>query len=182
MRLFNFLFISLPVLLFFNFFSFFPAHELPYEEQLVNQLLATAGKKLAEKYHLRICGTGAGMPGGNIHTFILAFQKLSPTSIDEARKLIIQISEDFLVDINEQTELKPYYTVYPFTNKNIEITIYMYDEFGYELFAPAISIAGLFQGAIDYSVVDSDNPLKLLPVYKESYEEAFRIVEKGKGD
>ena len=126
-------------------------------------------------------GPGGGARPDGIWLMTLSFERVnSPISEEEARKLIIQSVDDFLLAVNSNEELRPYLKNYPFTVKNLSITIFNYDGKRELNFFPSIAVVKNSEGEIGF--------LTKIPLQKygyhtkkyETYEEAVAILKNQK--
>lgn len=157
-------------------------YEIPPDEKAVNAVMARNSKALAKKYHMRPFGISVAMPGGNIQFLELEFQIGGPLSKDEIRKILIDAAQDFLADINSDSELCFYLKHHSLTIKDIGIVLFLINASGRDLDDPHIGIAKISHGELEYDILIStyDSELKLdIPSFKskehESYQEALAI-------
>ena len=123
------------------------------------------------------------MPEGDIQYLALEFQICGPLSNQELRKILIGAANDFLADINTDSELCPYLKNHSLSIREIGIVLFLIDSSGRGLRDPHTSIAEISKGKLDYDIlVDTyDNELKRnIPQFKskscETYEEALNIL------
>lgn len=83
-------------------------------------------KEICEEYNLRIFGFGGGYMDEYDHMH-LSFQYPKPLTISAAEDMLVQITEKVLARINESRSLRPYLHNYPFTVKNVWISIQSLD-------------------------------------------------------
>ena len=103
---------------------------ISHEEKHANRILATTAKIIADKYGIRLGGSGLAMPGGNLKEFTLCFGTKKPLRKDELRILVLGSAQELLRHINADQEIQRAMIVYPFTEKNVDIVIYNNDENG----------------------------------------------------
>ena len=173
--------------LFFSFTSFCNANQTPREYQIsdaeksVNIVLSNATKFLIEKYQLKVIGEGVAMPGGHVKKLSLDFQIQGPVAKEELRKIVIEITHDFLKLINSDQNFRRFSNCYPFTLKNVQIGIFVIDNEGREVLEPDISIVEIYQGFLIFRTVDKSNTFKYKSEYRESYDEAIQpLLQKPK--
>ncbi len=161
-----------------------PQYEISPREKAVNKVMGRNSKMLAEKYCMRPVGVTVAMPGGDIQYLELEFQLRGPLSKQEIRKILIHSAHDFLADINSDPELCSYLKNHSFTIKDIGIGLFLIDSSERDLRDPDIGIAAISKGEIQYDtlITTYDTVIKTeIPVfksnYRESYEEALKILE-----
>jgi hypothetical protein len=147
-------------------------------EQLVNSLLPKAAGIIQDKYKIRPCGVGVSMPGGPIQELTLCFNTKYPYTKEELRKLLIDSAHELLNQVQKNKEIQKFIKEPPFTIKNVQIIIYNNDKNGKEVYDPEILTAGISQGTLTYRTVESDINFRLKNQFKESYEEALRLLER----
>lgn len=134
--------------------------------------------EMNDKYGLSPFGSGGkgGDPGKYLGMYV-AFQSNKPILKDEARRLILSISEEFLKKINENEEIRPQLQNFPFTIKNIEVAIFFTNPDGTDAKDPYIGVVGNTEGKIRYKTNDPDKEYGYKTWEEETYEEAVAIVE-----
>ncbi len=145
------------------------------EEELVDETLAKGAKIIQNKYGLEPIGSGASMPGGPIRKLNLSFQAKGPLSKDALRKLLILSARELVTLVTDNQEMQQYLYDPPFTIKNVQLIIYVYDKHGYDLFDPDIACAQLLKNVLSYATVDSSNIMGYKHEFVETYEEALQL-------
>ena len=98
--------------------------EVSEESRMLHKFIAKEGPRLGKKYSMSLVGTGGGIREG-IWLISMSFNRYdSFLSEEEARKMIINCVNDCLEAVNHDEDLKPFLKVYPFTAKNLDLTIY----------------------------------------------------------
>lgn len=129
-----------------------------------------------EKYGLRCSGTGGSMPT-DVCSLHLDFDTKQTTSIEEYRKLLIDVAEDFLQIINNNRDILPFLREYPFPISRLDLTI-NYNKLLNDKFNEEITRVTCINGKIRYC--KEEPPIsKYIEILAEPYEEALAIV---KGD
>lgn len=168
-------------LLFFCFFQgcdfshnrYVPARYMLIAEQIQSELERT----LSEKYNMRVIGTVDGL-AGRVNYLGLHFQIQGPLSMERLREITVGCIEAFLVALNENEEIRPYLSSYPFTAKGIDIGIFAIDASGREIFEPDIGVVSAFHGIIQYITIDRSASHEHRTIKTESYDDALAIVHK----
>src|SRR5688500_260960 len=65
-----------------------------------------AGKQIASKYGMKVVGDGGGADKEGINLKILSFNAVAALNLEQARKLIIDCTEEFLNIINTDGEIR----------------------------------------------------------------------------
>lgn len=99
-----------------------PVYSFDYTAEAQSLSNRTA-KELANKYDLKIVGSGGGTMNG-VERLSLSFQLDKSLTIESARKLILECLTTFQNDINSNSSIRPYLAEYPFPIS--EISVYFY--------------------------------------------------------
>ena len=135
-------------------------------------------EQLKIKYDLDFIGVGLSGSGDEktIKTIMLDFTLNHLVTKEEGRDLILKCTTDFLHEINDSEELRPYLVQFPFTYRNIELTLLFYSDTRHEdTLDPNIWCISLVDGIIKYKIANIQNPFTNKSVEKESYEDALKI-------
>ena len=145
-------------------------------DKMIDRVLYKMGGVLEEKHKMKVIGDyAAAMDCVNV--IGLAFQIKRPIDQDAARKLIVDCVEEFLKEVNQDQEIRPYLRNFPFTSNNIRIQIYNFESVG-ELYShPIIGYLIINDGVITYDTHEKGELLKCKSKIKESYEDALKIVQ-----
>lgn len=122
---------------------------------------------------------------GNLTTsYKLMKNKNSEVPLDEARMLMVFVTENLLQEVNTNAEVREDLDVFPFTSDRINISIYFKDENGIDL-GQGIANVRLYRGNLRYKAYDIHVYKEQYPaigkhyiMHEESYEEALEIVKK----
>ena len=151
---------------------------IPKDEQAVNRILNEVACILKKKYKMDPIATEVSMPGGIVKRLGLDFQVRGPLSKEEIRKLLIEAAEQLLSTINMDMEVRPYLEIYPFTIKNVTISLFILDSTRRRVDHPYIGIASIRRGKLDYwTLVNKNNIPKRITESEESYDEAKEKLE-----
>jgi len=94
--------------------------------EIVYELLGKINKKIAESQKLSPFGTLVGMPEGVLQILGLDFQIRKYISIEEARLLLINCTDQFIQMVNADREVSSYLEKAPFTIQNLNIQIFVH--------------------------------------------------------
>ena|SRR3990167_8677558 len=151
-------------------------YKLSKDEKIVNQITEETAKKLKEKKNLILIGTGGQMMH-EIEMLAMSFQFFHEVDLEKARELIVYAVREYLSDINNNEEVRPYLHNYPFTAKNVEIRIFFYGPDRRELPPDKIVYISSRNGILRYYIrADDDHP-----IHQETYEEALGKIAFSQG-
>jgi hypothetical protein len=140
-----------------------------------NSVIERTSKKIKNKYHFTFIGNGGGSKDDKLWFIGLSFKRFGPVlDITEGRKLLVIVAKDFLKEANKDKNLANYFNPFPFTEKNIELKIFISDLDGNDVFDPNLAIITLVEGNISYVTINKDGLFKSR--IKESYIDALKIV------
>jgi hypothetical protein len=145
--------------------------------KISGEIRAKAADKLIKKYDLMLVGTSAAMPGGVINNLGLVFHIHKVLTREQAREILVGCVEELISEVNMNKEIRPYLKNYPFTPKNITITLVIYNSNGTDVFDPDIGAASASHGKIWYATVASKRSYSYKSEYKESFDEAVKLVQ-----
>lgn len=151
---------------------------LPESDRLAYKISGRIAEQLNDKYDLRLNGVGLSGSGDedSLKTIMLSFSLTHLVTKEEGRDLILKCIEDFLREINNFEEIRPYLVQFPFTYENIGLRILFYSDASYRsTLDPNIGCISLDDGIITYKIASSHNEFINKSVEKESYEEALKI-------
>jgi hypothetical protein len=131
-------------------------------------------KKYTKKYNMSVCSLGDSMPGGVVISTGVGFSIDQPTSKEKARHILLECAQDYIQEINNKKELRPYLRDYPVTAKNIDLSLSIHDRNGERIFYPNIGYASLSMGKLRYTTRDINDPDTIKTVERETYEEAVK--------
>jgi hypothetical protein len=135
-------------------------------------------KQFKEKYDLHFIGIGQSGDKKTIRTLLLSFNLYHTLSKEQGRELITKCAEEFLYEVNNFHEIRPYLTQLPFRVENIKLQLFLYSDSRQEdTVDPNIWVISLYEGVINYKIADAQNPYVNKSWEKESYEDALRIVQ-----
>ena len=145
-----------------------------------NKLAANLDKRLREKGYVA-AGSGGSYIGGTIRKVIRNYytQKEQFRSIEEARRAIIPLVEEFLATFNTDTHVRPSLHHFPFGIRDIDLSIVCVDTKGKFLREPYIYNVTCNRHGINYSIWPA-NGCWPKTIYEETFEQAKAILEKEK--
>jgi len=167
-------------MLFASLFNFFGGKEEPYKnnEAYMNKIINRSIKQLENRYGLVPIGSGGGNIDNKSRKETVSFHLYHKLTKEEARILIIEIVELLLHNINIDKVIAPYLYNFPFTYKNIEATVFIYEKDESDLFDPNIGLISLTRrGTINYvTYLPNSKWCEYATDVEEPYEQAYKIV------
>ena len=112
----------------------------------------------------------------DIQMMMMGFNYYHVVDVNAARHLLVDSVEEYLSAINANEELRPYLHDYPFTAKNIKISIYFYSPDRYKVPTGEIMIAAANEGQLVY-YIDEPEKYDLKAIHEETYEDALKAVD-----
>ncbi len=152
------------------------ANESPKHVIVAGKVRGASANKIAKKYGLQICGFGGAMMD-SVKEIGVDFMVYRPLKKEEARELLVKCVEEFLDDINNDVELRPYLATYPFDAGHITISLYSEVPQGKDVCFPYFSIVSSHKGKIHYlgRLLEADKFCKHKET--ETFEEARSILK-----
>ena len=147
-------------------------YESPRYVQLAHKITNKTAKTLEKEKGVILVGRGGQMMN-DIQMMAMSFDLYHEMSLEEARELIIFSVEKYLQDINENKEIKPFLHDDPFTAKNVEIRIWIWNSNKSTLSSKGICYLSVLKGKVSYYSNESDPDT---PMHRETYDEAIDIV------
>lgn len=166
-------------LLLASFFDFFGGKMDPQKknEKLMSGIIKTGIKQLSKRYGLIPIGIGGGEKDGKSTREYVAFHIHKKLTKEEARILIIEIVELFLHKINGSKEISHYLYDNPFTYKNLEFRVFIFDKDGSDVFHPDLGLVSLTPlGTISFVTYEPGTYANYASESEEPYEEAYSIA------
>lgn len=112
---------------------------------------------------------GDGPEGIKIVSLGYKLNSKKELTVNDARKLYVEIVEGLLKQLNQEKIIRPYFVNYPLRSENIEIVLFA---------DKGINFVSSFRGSIKYEKKRNGN---IETIYEEPYEEAKKLVEKELG-
>jgi hypothetical protein len=152
-------------------------HEVSDADKPLYEFINRQGKILEVKYHIKQIGDGIG---GMDKVWLLGldFQRYgAPLTEKQARRLIIQCVDDFLMAVNNEEQLRTFLQEYPFTAKNVELAIHNFDQNRYPVTDPFIVTVSMSRGEVGYYTIEKPDSLPYKTKKYETYDEAVAILK-----
>jgi hypothetical protein len=146
-------------------------YQSPRYVKLAHEITENTAKELKAQKNLYLAGTGGQMMD-DIQMMAMSFDYYQEVDFKTGRKLIVQVINEYLSAINNNKEIRPYLHEYPFTAKNVEIRIFIYNPDRSELPLEKIDCIECINGGLEYYT--RSNPRQA--IYEESYEKAAQEI------
>jgi hypothetical protein len=149
-------------------------YQSPRYVKLAHEITEKTAKKLKEQKNLYLAGTGGQMMD-DIQMMAMSFDYYQEVDLKTARELIVHVINEYLSAINSNKEIKPYLHEYPFTAKNVEIRIWVFEPNGSNPPLDKIYYISATNGSLVY-YLDLPETHSRRAICKETYEEASRAI------
>jgi hypothetical protein len=150
--------------------SFF-GYQSPRYVKLAHEITEKVAKELKAQKNLYLIGTGGRMMD-DIQMMAMSFNYYQEVNLEQARKLLIYVINEYISDINNDQDVRPYLHEYPFTSKNVEIRIFIYGPDRRKLPPEKIGYISSIDGVLEYYTrADDDHP-----ICRETYAEALSEI------
>ena len=146
----------------------------PDHVRAIDKLMSSYSKQVKKQWGLYLAGSGGAMMY-DVKAVALDYECIANVTLEEARKLYVDLVEGFVDLVNKDEPVRPYLHNYPFTSSNCECSI-MFLGKNHRFHAnEQITCVAKVKEKIYYSGYD---PVKdmLYDIYAEPYEEAVRLV------
>lgn len=158
---------------FFSGIIFTNRYSPPEYIAISDKIRVEVAKNLIKRHSMLVVGTRDGMIDC-LNMVGLNFQIQGPLGKEILRSILIDSVEEFLKQINTDEKIRPFLKNFPFTEKEIEIVIFVKDKNDNELFDPDISVASAVNGKIYFNTVDKFNSRG---PYKQWIEEDYQTAK-----
>lgn len=110
------------------------------EERAAKRVNKKVIQDFKAKYQMECGATQIGTPNDRVDFMKLYMELKRPLNQDEARRLILETSKQYLEAINSDKRIRPYLSSYPFEFKNIGVDILTYDQNGKSFHSPFVGV------------------------------------------
>ncbi len=122
----------------------------------INTTVINVEKVLCKRYNMQSAGLGL-MSMDNIVTAIdLHFYMERPLQKEEAVQIVVDCVEELVKCANANKELRIFMRNYPFTFKNVGVSIMMRNTDGSTIQAPGVSLVSCSMGDISYYIKEGE--------------------------
>jgi hypothetical protein len=107
----------------------------------------------------------------------LYFEIKGPLTCEQLRCTLVQSSRELLALIKSNYLMQPFLENRPFTERNINLILFVVDEHGFDLLPPHIGIAKCQGGELTYETIMDElgQPPVVTEVARESFEAALKL-------
>ncbi|MBX9744551.1 MAG: hypothetical protein K2X08_05010 [Chlamydiales bacterium] len=165
----------------------------------VDEIIANFVTDIEKKHELHYYGSGGNMPT-DIEKIDVLFISYIKSTVADARKMELAVVQELLHRINNHKKIRPYLREYPFGSDRVHISISFRTETNDRPLDGSVALVSLVNNKIYYDAAEikmsapipltrikSNNEWtkelipgklqeELIPLMKESYEEALKIV------
>ncbi len=147
----------------------------PDYEIYVNEIVNSFATEMQEEFGLICNGSGGKIPYSveEISTGFIAYQ---PSTIDEARKLEVALTEKFLDKINSHEKIRPFLKEYPFKADRAEVEVSFRKSDATPYTDGSITYVFQVDNKICYCI-RNEQDAKIILLQEEPYNEALKIVK-----
>ena len=143
-----------------------------YADDITHPYIAYVSKK----YQLYCYGQGGGFLQ-NVNKIILYFENQNKKlDVEQSRILIVNCVEELLQRINKYERIRPYLQNYPFTNKEIKISIAFYNKTEKRVEQKYIAFIFIKNGKLTYCSYNHETK-QFIDMHEEPYTEALEKVK-----
>jgi hypothetical protein len=146
-------------------------YQSPRYVKLAHEITAQTAKELKAEKNLYLVGTGGQMMD-DIQMMAMSFYYYHEVDLKTGRELIVYAINKYLLAINTNKEIRPSLHEYPFTAKNVEIRIFIYNPDRSELSPEKIYYITSYNGMIKYYTRANSRKV----ICEESYEKALQEI------
>lgn len=149
---------------------------IPEYEKISDRITAQTAQDLSKKYQLDPIGSGGSMMH-DVKKLALSFNCYHALSVDDSRELIISCANKYINMVNDSAEIRPYLHNYPFTEQNIQVTIFVYVDSNFTKVEPGqVNTVSTVNGRVRFHTRSAEDQYRRETLHEESYAEAVRIV------
>lgn len=146
--------------------------------KLSDRIYIPYNKELKREKHLYLVGSGGAMMGDiqKVNAHYVSYDRLT---VEEARRLYVDVAEGYLNRYNENEEIRPYLHNYPFTIDNFKIMIGFENENHQHMDKGFVAVVSNIEnkGIIYYSSYNHATKT-FIDLHEEPYETAREIVQR----
>lgn len=147
------------------------------EDKMLYHFINHQGKILGNKYRMKQSSNGLGGMD-KVWLMSISFDRCGdPLDEKEARSLVIQCVDDFLVAVNSNEQLRPFLRDYPFTAKNLSLDIFNFNKDQSLHIFPSIAIVSNSEGKIGFFTKEASDVYGYYTKKYETYDEAVAILK-----
>jgi hypothetical protein len=148
------------------------------ENRLIRELQKAYATRMYEQANLQctMIGTGGTKGLDELSFYFRSPKQINRDEISQARKIALNCSETLLKMVNSNKDLKPYLVHYPFTHRNIDVTVFFVSDKNNLVDDRPFWAVTVDEQGVAYEV-DSDIQHRRIIVKSEPYSEAIRLAK-----
>jgi len=147
--------------------------EVPKPDQIALDIIDETSELLKKKYGINPCGIGMS---GKFEHLSIDFKVYRSLSKEQARMILVDCVGIFLSQINHCAQIRPHLKPYPFTNKNVGITLFISEPGDKSIYHPAISVASWSSEGVHFRTLDPDKFFGYKEKQNETHAEALALA------
>ena len=169
------------LLAFLGVFTFFlGGSDMSDFDRTLNRISSKTGKQVQSEFdYLTYMGVGGSLDKNNVINYeSLDFSTKKEIDRDEGVKIVSRVIEEYLKNIYSDEKMVDYLKEHPFSYKNLEITIYVEDKNGNDVYHPGLWVVYYKKGIIEYitKVKLAEYTYETVSDVEESFLEAAKRV------
>jgi hypothetical protein len=140
----------------------------------INSFVKRFSNGYPKQHNLTFDGVGLSIPNNNLRLIDLSFVQNKPANIEEARIQLVRLIQKTIEAVNEDKNLRPLMTIYPFTENEVELRISFCEVQGDCFNDPSRNIYFVFNvnGKVVYYTRNSEG--RIAKIFEEPYSEAVQ--------
>jgi hypothetical protein len=144
--------------------------------KIAGKLMKKVSTKLEKKYKFKLVGVKQAMLRC-VNLMGFRFQIFRAVEKKEARAMVVDCLQEFLKEVNENKEIRPYLKNYPFDIKDLEVIIFIGTPDYGTFYHPNLAVVSAYMGKIRYSTKDPFDKYNYKSEEVETFEEAVKILK-----
>ncbi len=150
-------------------------------ELYANQIVCSLAKEMKNEFDLLCIGEGGSMPH-DVREMSVKFIAYKRASIEQARELMVKVTERFIDTINAHSKIRPFLREYPVQPFRAEVSISFKKKNNHSYTDGSVAYVLQVRDKICYNKRDPSNPVGLVTLLEELYKEALRIVQSNESE
>lgn len=153
---------------------FFSSCHSSKEVDELNRFVSSFNKDIAKNFNVQVYAIGSSIQD-KISSIYLQYKSNKIVNVSQARSLIVALAEETLHKINNDQKIRPCLAVYPFTNKNIDVSFVFSGDKSKSCCCEnedRVANVSLIKGNVFYARYDTSIN-DLVTIISEPYEVAF---------
>ncbi len=150
--------------------------ESPLYTRYVSGITRAFSKQMKKQYNIDCESTGGSMPY-DVEEISIKFVAYQRATIDHARELEVNVTEQFVQLINSHEKIRPFLREYPFPSSRTRVGISFLKRNNIPYVDGSVSYVFHAKNSIFYNAENPNNPYIDDLIKKEPYEEALKMVQ-----